>query len=106
MNWVIQAIISNNKIPSQKLIIILENKVDDILKNKKNIETNFIAVAFEALCFAYKSLSNNLLLNKIFELLFELEQRKNCYNTLYTFLNKTSRIDITGHIMNGLFQLL
>lgn len=105
MNWVIQAIISNNKIPSKKLIFILENKVDEILKNKKNIETNFISVAFEALCFAYKSCMNNLLLHKIFELLFELEQRKNCYNTLYTFLNKTSRVDITGHVVSGLIEL-
>jgi len=105
MNWVIQSIISFNKTPSKKLIFILENKIDDILKQKKNIETNYIAVAFESLCFIYTRHMKITLLNKIFELLFELEQRKNCYNVLYAFLNKTSRVDITGHIINGLIQL-
>ena len=105
MNWIIQSIISFNKKPSNKLIFILENKIDDILKQKKNIETNYIAVAFEALCFIYTRHMEITLLNKIFELLFELEQRKNCYNVLYAFLNKTSRVDITGHIINGLVEL-
>jgi hypothetical protein len=49
MNWIIQAIISFNKKPSNQLIIILENKIKDIIKNKKLIETNYLAVAFEAL---------------------------------------------------------
>ena len=48
--------------------------------------------------------------NKIFKLLFELlfilEQRKSCNNTLYAFLDKTSRVDITGHITNGLAELV
>ena len=105
MNWVIQAIISYNKIPPNKLITILISKVDNILRNKKTIETNFIAVAFEASCFIYKIHMKITLLNKIFELLFELEQRKNCYNVLYAFLDKTSRVDITGHIINGLIEL-
>jgi hypothetical protein len=105
MNWVIQSIISYNKIPSNKLIFILENTIDDILLHKKNIETNFIAVAFEALCFVYGSNNKITLLQKIFELFFELEQRKNCYNVLYTFLDKTSRVDITCHIINGLIEL-
>ena len=105
MNWTIQTLNSFNKKPSNKLIIILENKIDDILINKKNIETNYLAVAFEALCFVYKSKIKKTLLNKIFEVFFELEQRKNCYNVLYTFLDKTARVDITGHIMNGFVEL-
>jgi hypothetical protein len=105
MNWIIQSIISFNKTPSNKLIFILEKKIDDILKNKKYIETNYLAVAFEALCFIYARHMKITLLNKLFELLFELEQRKNCYNVLYAFLDKTSRVDITGHIINGLVEL-
>jgi hypothetical protein len=105
MNWVIQSLISFNKNPSNKLIAILENKIDNILRNKKNIETNYIAVAFEAVCFIYKRNAKLTLLNKIFELLFELEQRKNYYNILYSFLDKTSRVDITCHIINGLIEL-
>ena len=105
MNWVIQSMISCNKKPSNKLIIILENKIDDILKNKKNIETNYIAVAFEALCFVCKRHVKMTRLNKLFGLLFELEQRRNCHNVLYSFLDETSRVDITGHVMNGLVEL-
>jgi hypothetical protein len=42
----------------------------------------------------------------MFELLCELEKRKNSNNQLYSFLNKKSRIDITGHVMNGLNKLV
>ena len=113
MNWVIQVIVSYNKIPSDNLIKILEEKISYILLEKQTTETNFIAVAFEALCFVYKSRfkekKNNKqkynILNKMFELLYELEKRKNC-NNLYSFLNKTSRVDITGHVMNGLSALI
>ena len=106
MNWIIQAIISFNKNPTNKLILILEKKVDDILLNKKMTETNYLAVAFEALCFAYKSNAKPSILNKLFELFFELEHRKHCNNVLYSFLDKTSRVDITGHIINGLAELM
>ena len=103
MNWVIQAIISYNKIPSDELVNILERKINEILFNK-TIETNFIAVAFESICFVYRSTHKVNLLNKIFELLFELEKRKNS-NGLYTFLDNTVRIDISNHVYNGLFEL-
>ena len=105
MNWVIQAIISYNKMPSMKQILILEHKIDDILRTIKTIETNFIAVAFEASCFIYAKYTKPSLLNKIFGLWFELEQRKNCYNVLNTFLDKSARVDITGHIINGYVAL-
>ena len=69
-------------------------------------------MAFEALCFVYKSKFKHIkksklkenILNKMFELLYELEKRKNCHY-LYSFLDKTSRIDITGHVINGLSAL-
>jgi len=105
MNWIIQAIISFNKKPSNQLIIILENKIKDIIKNKKLIETNYLAVAFEALCFIYQSNRKVSLLNQLFQLFFELEQRKKYYNVLYIFLQGSARVDITGHIMNGLNEL-
>jgi AMMECR1 domain-containing protein len=101
MNWAIQQIISYKKKPSMEDIAILKRKIADILLNKGSTETNYLAVAFESLCFAYKP----TLLHMLFELFFELEQRKNCNHTLYSFLDKTSRIDITGHVLNGLVQL-
>jgi hypothetical protein len=112
MNWVIQAIISFNMIPSPELISILENKIEsEILVGITTLETNYIAVAFEALCFVYnvynvyKSNGQSSILYKIFRLLYELEKRKKSFDIFYVFLNNTVRVDITGHINNGLFQL-
>jgi hypothetical protein len=45
------------------------------------------------------------LLPKMFELFFELEKRKTNNNALHTFLDKTARIDISGHINNGFAEL-
>lgn len=114
MNWIIQSKVVYNQTISNNLIEILIQKINEIMSNKKNEETNFIAVAFEALCFVYKSSVEEkknyklkeTILNKMFELLYGLEQRKNCNHNLYAFLNKTSRIDITGHVMNGLSKLI
>ena len=106
MNFIIHTLVSFNKKPSNKLISILEKKIDEILLNIKNTETNFIAVAFESLCFVYKIFNKKTISNKIFELFFELEHRKNGCNVLYTFLDKTSRVEITGHIMNGFVELM
>ena len=114
MNWIIQVIVAYDKIPSQKLITILYYKIKNILLKKELTETNFIAVAFEALCFVFKSKFKDYkntklkkeILCEMFELLCELEKRKNSNNQLYSFLNKKSRIDITGHVMNGLNKLV
>jgi len=102
MNWTIQAIISAGKIPSKQLILILENKVDELLHSKQRVETNYLAVAFEALCFV--AVRKGILMNKIFELFFELEKRKSCQDALYSFLDKTARVDITGHVINGFIR--
>lgn len=106
MNWTIQALISLDKQISSELITIFESKINSIIINKNNIETNYLAVAFEALCFLYSSTNKINLLDKIFQLFLEIEKRKNCHNTLYSFLDNSSRVDITEHINNGFFQLL
>lgn len=106
MNWTIQALISLDKQISSELITIFESKINSIIINKNNIETNYLAVAFEALCFLYSSTNKIHLLDKIFQLFLEIEKRKNCHNTLYSFLDNSSRVDITEHINNGFFQLL
>jgi hypothetical protein len=106
MNWIIQALISFNKIISPELIIIFKTKINTILKNIKEIETNYIAVAFEGLCYIHKANPNKETISMLFQLLFELETRKNNNNILYNFIDSTARIDITGHIINGLYQLI
>jgi hypothetical protein len=103
MNWVIQAIISYNKVPSSNLINILERKILNIIDNIKLVETNELAVSFEALSFVYSA--TQILSPLLFQLFFELEQRKNCVNALYSFLDNSARVDITCHILNGLIQL-
>lgn len=106
MNWIIQALISFNKIISSELILIFKTKINTILKNIKEIETNYIAVAFEGLCYVQKANPSNETISILFQLLFELESRKNENNILYNFIDSTARIDITGHILNGFYQLI
>jgi hypothetical protein len=107
MNWVIQAIVSFDRKPPHRLVVMLEDKVNELISNKQNTETNYIAVAFEALCFVYKSapMPKTVLLSKMFELFFELEKRKTDNNVFYTFLDKIARVDISGHINNGFAEL-
>lgn len=105
VNWIIQATISYNNALSELLLQLLETKTKEILQNKSQIETNYLAVAFEAVCFAYRSQRKHTHLHLMFELLFELEHRKRCKNQLYAFLDETARVDITGHILNGLVEL-
>jgi hypothetical protein len=106
MNWVIQALISFNKIVSPQLIIIFKTKINNILQNIKDIETNYIAVAFEGLCYIHKANQSKETISMLFQLLFELETRKNNNNILYNFIDSTARIDITGHVINGFYQLI
>lgn len=96
MNHVIQAIVSLNIKPSNIQINIFLQKLNIYLDQIENVETNYLAVAFEALCFLYIS-------NKLFILFFKLEKRKNKIG--YMFIDGTIRIDITTHINNGLLLL-
>lgn len=106
MNWIIQSIISIGNKPSKELVNILVDKINNIIEYNKDIETNYIAVSFEALCFVYNSMNDIDILYKIFELFIELENRKKCMDILYIFQNKTARVDISGHVNNGFFELL
>lgn len=74
----------------------------------ENEETNYYAVAFEGLTSLYNLLDND---EKIFleiyieNLFIKLNNRKN-HHGLYKFTNSDIRLDITGHVMNGYFNLL
>ncbi len=105
MNWNIQAICSFGIKPSKQLVNILITKINQMIQGIEQIETNYIAVAFEALCFAINNQNRKKLLSLLFILFFELEKRKSCYDVLYTFLDGSARVDITGHINNGLCNL-
>lgn len=100
LNWTIQTYVAYEKPIPKQMIRNLTTAVQGLLIKKESTETNHLAVAFEALC--YTNHNHSLL----FQLFFELEQRKECHNLLYAFLDKTARVDITGHVLNGLYELL
>tara|TARA_B110000285_G_C14849513_1_gene479262 strand:- start:170 stop:436 length:267 start_codon:yes stop_codon:yes gene_type:complete len=68
-------------------------------------ETNYLAVTFEALSsllFIKNIKLGNEIKDKIFHIFYLLQQRYN-ENGLYYFKGNTNaRLDITGHIINGL----
>lgn len=105
MNWVTQALLENGKIPSIREQRFLEEKIREIIENKEKMETNYLAVSFEALCYLFKRNENNNLLIELFELYVELEKRKLCKNIFYGFLHGECRVDITEHVINGLYEL-
>jgi hypothetical protein len=41
----------------------------------------------------------------MFQLFFELERRRTDNSALHTFLDKSARVDISGHINNGFAKL-
>ena len=74
----------------------------------QNEETNYYAVAYEGITSLYNIIENNekMYLEPIIEKLFIiLNNRKNHYG-LYKFLDNSVRLDITGHVINGYFNLL
>ena len=83
---------------------LLKEKILEILPNIKKLydETNYLAVSFEALSSISQILKNNYDLNKEINELFQmLKEREK--NGLFVFKNNEARLDITGHVLNGLF---
>jgi hypothetical protein len=102
-NWMIQTYVAYQKPIPKQMIKGLVKTVQGLLIKKETTETNYLATAFEALSYINQKHTHDTLL---FQLFFELEQRKTCHNHLYAFLDKTARVDITGHVLNGLYELL
>lgn len=96
MNWTIQALTIIGKKIDKKLVEILLSRIE----NLEDWETNYLAVCWEALCY----LKNYKVQNKMFQLFYELEKRRNELG-LYEFKNGSARIDITGHVCNGFNKL-
>jgi AMMECR1 domain-containing protein len=69
-------------------------------KLDSNSETNYLATAFEGLCSLLGAGEKTVNKQLIFKLFYLLEKRRS--DGLYYFLNNTARIDITGHVINGL----
>ena len=66
-------------------------------------ETNYLAVAYEAITALYiMGYRNDSELEYLFRSLMD---RRSIYG-LFSFLNRTSRFDITGHVLNSIYHLL
>ena len=110
-NWLCKFILEyDNYKKSYKLFELLMKKISIImLYIDEKYETNYIAVLFECLSSLIFVGINNLLeieynkyINKIEQLILIIIQRKNKQYHLFEFINGNIRIDITGHILNGL----
>jgi hypothetical protein len=105
---------------SDKLIKLLvsanELITTRIIPDLQNLETNYLAVAFECLSVANSGMPliqpdykpDTETKNNLTALLFELQRRYDEKSGTYKFISKpgtehsTARLDITGHIINGL----
>lgn len=79
--------------------------IEEYIIPNKEIETNYLAVAFEGLTSLYMFDKNREHEKYIEYLIIELNNRKNKYG-LYIFKNGNARLDITGHVLNGYFNLV
>jgi len=94
INWLIQLYHKYNLINK---LIQLKNLLILLIKNLDTLETNYLAVAFEAL-----SVFNWKLGNLYFHVFNHLMKRYNSTYGLYEFLNKDMRVDITDHVISGI----
>jgi AMMECR1 domain-containing protein len=112
LNWFSQFLYHSNISTWEKLSLknIIKNKLLKIIyenKNFINLETNYLAVSFEALCFLYliSKKQDTEILQVLFYLFIHLEKR--CiYNCLFVFFDNTARLDISCHVWNGIINLI
>ena len=69
------------------------------IKITADMETNYLAVYFEAMMSLCGILGGNMLVNILPVWVYLLQRWK---NGLFYFKNGTARIDITGHVISGL----
>lgn len=67
-------------------------------------ETNYLAVTWEAITAIWYLTQNPQLESPIGDLIQRLSHRRNTFG-LYAFQDTTYRLDITGHVMNGFYNL-
>ena len=94
----------------KKLVSYFEKKKDHFDK----LETNYLAVLFEATCHLFKILNNgklghgvelNDLKNILFYTFMYLLQNRLDKDVYFKFTNNQSRLDITCHVLSGIFLM-
>lgn len=86
---------------------ILKLKILNLLKqtqNKEDLETNYLAVFFESLSSIVHLNKNNINIKNNILYLFSLLMKR-YKDSLFYFKNNTSRLDITGHVLDGIDAL-
>jgi len=109
LNWIAQYLSKLSLIISvEKYCNILSKKILKLIIITNDIETNYIAVQLECLSAIVYLVSQNLrsnISNQIENLFKLISYRKNV-NGIYLFKNGTYRLDITGHFICALNNLL
>lgn len=111
MNWIAKYIYTVHQtigLPKPFPQEWIRNLQDKMILFQKNIhtnttETNEIAVCFEGLCSLFCVSPSNDTMNHIWTLFLDLNRRRKDF--LFSFLDGTFRIDITGHVLNGCYVL-
>ncbi len=103
MNWRIQALLRTGQgVPPLLLSRFLSHVKGMISAGLASIETNEIAVAFEAMCYVTQVTETAKLVEVFFPLFMELEKRRTgAEGKFYAFLDGGYRVDITTHVLNG-----
>ena len=70
-----------------------------------DLETNYLAVVFESLCHLLVMYWDEKTFRYIFYLFIHLEKRIR-YDCMFSFLDQSSRLDITCHVWNGIILLI
>lgn len=113
LNWEAKFLHSlwKNSITNKNIVTHANQLAKNILSldMNQNNETNYLAVTFEALSSLLLLIQNNKLKvemkDRIFKMFYLLQQRLNKFG-LYEFTNRSSRLDITGHVFNAFFALI
>ena len=84
--------------------LLLKKIIKIITEFNDETETNYLAVSLEALSSLLKINRNNKqkIMDNILYLFSKLNKRYDMQSGLYKFKSGSSRLDITGHILNGL----
>lgn len=95
-----------NKKELAKYSNLLYNKINNIFSydNLDNLQTNYLAVFFEALSSLYHLLESNANIKHMITILF-CKLMKRFENGLFKFTDGSARLDITGHVLNGFLAL-
>jgi AMMECR1 domain-containing protein len=104
LNWMIKALQIYN--PNHILVQKIQDNLISILPQITDMmETNYIAVTFECTSCMLLCRWNQYIRDYINQLIIILLSRYNPNYGLFEFQDGTMRVDITGHVLNGIYYM-